>query len=401
MISTTPYFAPRVVHPHQPQRGFTLIELMISMMVGLLVLLALLTLFVNVNRNNNEFAKTNILIENGRFAVQLLESDLIHAGFWGGHIPDFDNLAKTGAPADVPTAIPDPCLEYNFANWDSAYRTNLLGIAVQTYDAATVCAPILADKLANTDVLVVRHANTCVPGEPNCEANIPGNLYFQKSNCTTDPSAYVFDTAGHTRNNRDCATTAGMRKFISNIYYIRDYAVTAGDGIPTLMRAEFDLAGGTLAHQTAVPMIEGIEGFQVELGIDDVSKTGRSLYELPFYDPAIPTNAYDDEVEWDDDSDKTTPKNRGDGTADDYDGDGNTFIHCTTATPCTVDQLMNVVTVKLHVLARALEPTQGHTDAKTYTLGSTTLGPFNDKFKRHIFSTTVRMHNISGRRETP
>ena len=401
-MSTIPFSTLRVIYPHQSQRGFTLIELMVSMVLGLIILLAVLTLFVNVNRNNSEFNKTSILIENGRFAVQLLESDLIHAGFWGGHIPEFDNLTEADEPTDVPTAVPDPCLTYNVTNWDAAYKTNLLGIAIQPYDAATVCSSLLPDILANTDVLVVRHANTCIPGEANCEANISGNLYFQKSNCNDDPptdaSPYIFNTTGHTLHDRDCTTVAGLRKFISNIYYIRDYAVTSGDGIPTLMRAEFDLAGGTLAHQAAVPLIEGIEGFQIELGIDNWSKSGDPLYDstiMPDSPLPAPYDAYDDEVEWTDDTNKTTPENRGDGAAD---GD---FVHCTTAVPCTVEQLMNVVAIRVHVLARALEPTQGYTDAKTYSLGSTNLGPFNDQFKRHTFSSTVRLYNISGRRETP
>ena len=391
MMSTTPYFVPRAIDPHQSQQGFTLIELMISMVIGLIVLLAITTLFVNVNRNNSEFAKTNILIENGRFAVQLLETDLIHTGFWGGHVPDFDNLtaSTTIAPTDVPTGVPllsdippDPCLVYSTANWDATYQTNLLGIAVQAYDAASVCAPLLTNILANTDVLIVRHADTCVPGDANCDANVAGRLYFQQSNCTTDASPYVLNTAGFTLNDRDCATTAGLRKFISNIYYIRDFATTVGDGTPTLMRSEFNLVGGVLAHQAAVPLIEGIEGFRVELGIDNVSRTGAAV-------------DYTAGVGWTDITNKTTPTNRGDGATD------GVFVRCTTATPCTAAQLMNVVTVKLHVLARAPELTQGYTDTKTYSLGTTTLGPFNDMFKRHIFSTTVRLQNISGRRETP
>jgi type IV pilus assembly protein PilW len=34
-------------------------------------------------------------------------------------------------------------------------------------------------------------------------------------------------------------------------------------------------------------------------------------------------------------------------------------------------------------------------------LGTAALGPFNDHYKRHVFSTSVRLTNISGRRETP
>ncbi len=55
------------------------------------------------------------------------------------------------------------------------------------------------------------------------------------------------------------------------------------------------------------------------------------------------------------------------------------------AVPCTVDQLSNVTAVKIYVLVRSREPTPGYTDTKTYTLGGTTLGPFNDEFKRHVY----------------
>ena len=78
------------------------------------------------------------------------------------------------------------------------------------------------------------------------------------------------------------------------------------------------------------------------------------------------------------------------------------YIHCTTAVPCTVDQLINVSAVKLYVLVRSREESPGYTDTKTYTLGGgTTLGPFNDRYKRHLYVTTMRLPNVAGRRETP
>jgi type IV pilus assembly protein PilW len=62
---------------------------------------------------------------------------------------------------------------------------------------------------------------------------------------------------------------------------------------------------------------------------------------------------------------------------------------------------MNVVAVKLYVLVRSDVVTPGYTDEKTYNLGSTTLGPFKDGFKRHLFTQTIRLVNVSSRRETP
>ena len=378
------------------QCGFSLIELMVAMVISMLIMGAILTLFLDLTRTNDEMAKTNIQIENGRFAIQLLQSDLAHAGFWNGYIPQFDDLAEDGAPGDAPTAVPDPCAAY--ASWDAAYIANLLGISVQAYEHNGVpagCAGVVANPQASTDVLVVRHAGTCPPGVGNCEADTAGKLYFQTSFCEDDVAAYVLDTNGFTLHPRttvpaglascaDATSTifAPKRKFISSIYYIRDYAVTAGDGIPTLMRSQFDLVGGALAHQAAQPLIEGIQGFRVELGVDSLSETGEAV-------------DYTNAIDWADPPTHKIPKNRGDGIPD---GD---FVRCTTASPCTFNSLANVVAVKLHLLVRSPAVTPGYTDTKTYNLGATALGPFNDGYKRHVFSTTVRLVNISGRRETP
>lgn len=383
-----------------PQSGFSLIELMIAMVISLLIMGAILTLFLDVTRTNDEMAKTNSQIENGRFAIQLLQSDLAHAGFWNGYIPQFDDLSKDGVPGDAPTAVPSPCLAY--ISWSLVHRTNLLGIPVQAYEDDTVpgeCAALLASRKSATDVLVVRHAGTCVPGAAGCEADTSASaspkVYFQASFCKDDLATYVLSITGFVLHQRtvpvglaNCALSTlftEKRKFVSNIYYIRNYSVTPGDGIPVLMRSEFDRSSALLslpAHQSAQALIEGIEGFRVEFGVDSISKTGAAVN-------------YTQAVNWADPDTRTSPTNRGDGSPD---GD---FIRCTTASPCNENQLANIVAVKVYILVRNVVGTTGYVDAKTYRLGSTTLGPFNDNFKRHVFSTTVRLVNISGRRETP
>ena len=378
-------FLPRQPRRHK-QMGFSLIELMVAMVIGLLMLVAVLQLFLDITRTNDEMAKTNAQIENGRFTIQLLQSDLSHAGFWNGYIPQFDDLTEENIPGDAPTAVPDPCAAY--APWDATYITNLLGTPVQAYEEDGVpagCAGLVSSPKSDTDVLVVRHAETCVAGVGGCEADTAGRLYFQASFCDDDAGDYVLGTtgfglhtmtipAGATSCNDAASTFAEKRKFVSSIYYIRD------DN--TLMRSQFDLASGVLEQQPAQALIEGVEGFRVELGIDSLSKTGAAVN-------------YAQAVNWADSSNKTTPTNRGDGSPD---GD---FIRCTTASPCDQDDLANVVTVKLYVLVRSLVATPGYTDTKTYNLGSTSLGPFEDGFQRHLFSSTVRLNNVSGRRETP
>ena len=73
------------------QRGFSLVELMVSMVIGLLILGAMTALFMNTSTGNREMARANGMIENGRLAIELLESDVVHAGYWGGYMPTFDD----------------------------------------------------------------------------------------------------------------------------------------------------------------------------------------------------------------------------------------------------------------------------------------------------------------------
>ena len=380
------------------ERGFGLVELMISMLIGLVIIAALVTLFVNTSGGNRELARANSMIENGRFAIKVLEDDLGHAGYWGGFIPMFDDQTSNDVPTDVPAAIPDPCQDP--ATWTLADRENLIGIPVQAYDDAAsaeldTCETdgVIADYEDDpaTDILIVRHVDTCAVGEGGyCAVDLAGMVYMQVSRCDSDPpppARYVLDTAGFTATQMNCATAAERRRYVSNIYYIRDYAVTAGDGIPTLVRSEFDFVGGTLAQQPAVPLVEGVEAFRIEFGVDDVARSGDTVdYPADFLDP----------IDWVDDEDKNTATNRGDGLPD---GD---FVRCTTAVPCTVSDLMNATSAKIYVLARSREASPNYTDTKTYTLGAAgAVGPFNDNFKRHVFTTTVRLPNIAGRRILP
>ncbi|KWT72731.1 MULTISPECIES: PilW family protein [unclassified Variovorax] len=376
-------------HAAAAQRGLTLIELMVSIAITLIIVAALITLYLNVSRSNREMVKVNRQIESGRLAVHVLENEVAHAGFWENYMPQFDDLTLTTVPADVPTgAAPDPCLAYTAANWTELYKRSLLDIPVQSYeDVPAGCAAIVTHKKADSDVLVVRHAETCFPSAApsNCEADVAGRLYFQSSLCATQtPSTFELNIAGfNSILRKDCTAAAPKRRFISDIYYVRDYAETEGDGIPTLVRARLDVAGGTPVYPEPVALIEGIEGFRVELGLDTLGKTGLAV-------------DYTQAINWLDASNKTTPTNRGDGSPD------GAFVRCTTGAPCTADQLINTVAVKLYLLARSIEPSPGHTDSKTYTLGSAAALPaYNDQYKRHVFSTTVRLTNVAGRRETP
>jgi type IV pilus assembly protein PilW len=393
-------------------------------------------------------------------------------------MPQFDDLTFDLVPADVPASIPDACLGY--ASWTSEYKSQLIGIPVQSSDvlpSGTGCVSFPAQR-AGTDVILVRHAETCIAGEPNCDADMAGRLYMQTGMCAAEKNAgtaaaatsnsivldndasavdgayagvtlrivsgpgmgqlrsirtyagssrtatidspwvvipnntsvygfeYALSASAFPLHRRDCTgtgspaslpvtagTLADKRRLISNIYYIADLPHPDGNGltVPTLMRSQLDVAGGVNAQQTPVRLLDGVEAIRVELGIDDTSKTGGAVN-------------FAQAVQWQDVTTKMRPTNRGDGSPD-------LFKRCTTADPCTADELVNVVAVKLYVLVRSRDPSQGYTDSKVYCLGEpaadgscptvNTIAAANDHFQRHVFTTSMRLNNISGRRETP
>ena len=337
------------------QHGLSLIELMISITIGLLILSALATLFVNQSKTRTELDKSNRLIDNGRYALEVLSENLRLAGFYG-------ERALTALPV-----ISDPCTS-DLSTPNLTDLRDALGLHVAGYDAtaasgvgATIGSPpcglttpplTTADLKDGSDILVLRRADTTpIPAA----SAVNGTHYIQLSNCKYDAATSVIDTTAtnFVLRQHDCTSTstlpaANVRRFFVQTYYISPNNI-AGDGIPTLKLKELDPAGSGVFIIT--PLVEGIEYLQVDYGIDGDN----------------------------------------DGVADSY------------ATTCaTAVCWSNVVSVKLWAIARNIETTSGYTNTNTYTLGlAGTFGPFNDSYKRHVYTQVVRLINPSSRRERP
>lgn len=330
------------------QRGLSLIELMISITIGLLILSALATLFVNQSRTRIELDKSNRLIDNGRYALEVLSENLRLAGFYGE--------SDLAAP---PGVITDPCTT------DLTEMRNALRLHVAGYDAADVgatidsppCGLTTTELKKGSDILVLRRADTQIS-----EPIVNGTHYIQVSNCKdkdqlNDPVNLNTTATGLTRTKRNCTSAADVRQFFVQTYFISPYNIE-GDGIPTLKRKELDPAGiDSTGEQKFIttPLVEGIEYLQVEYGFDG-------------------------------------------------DNDGAADIYVTSC--ATAECWSNIVSVKLNIIARNTEPTAGYTNTNIYTLGSAgTFGPFNNDvkggYKRHVYTQIVRLVNPSSRREKP
>jgi len=355
---------------HEFQRGFSLIELMIAITLGLLIMTGLISIFVKNSLARSEIERSNRQIESGRYAMALLTEDLRMAGFLASFNP-YDAIIKPiNPPLASMTSMPDPCAA-SVANLNNSFF-----FPVQGYDNPTTMPSCVSDVRAGSDILVIRRVSTCVAGptiDPGCDAVIGGAPYFQSSNCyqatelaintgsSTDYQAhFVLDTniTSMTKHAIDCATIAPYRRYVTHIYFVANNDVGT-DGIPTLKRAELGATGFTI-----VPLVEGIETVQFEYGID--------------------TN--------------------NDGVIDAYTADPNSYGACAGAA-CVLNWL-HTYSVTINLLARNIDQSPGHTDSKTYTLGLKAdgtnnvfpaAGTYGDRYKRHAYTAAARLENPSAR----
>jgi len=348
------------LRPSRPN-GYTIIELMVAITISLIVLVALVTLFARNSGERRAIERTNEQTEDGRYALQLMSDDLRNAGYLASFNPG--TFAAPNPQLAPPAALPNPCAT------DVPTLNSAMVLPVQGYDNGTNAPACVADLRAGTDILVVRRASTCAVGTLGCDAQVGGDPYLQASGCASEFTAvtyYVLDTnvANLNLHTKDCVTPAALYQYRTHIYFVANDD-QAGDGIPTLKRAELGFVNGALAF-TVVPLVEGVENLQIEYGLD----TGVPTTGSPVVYTADP-NSYPVGV---------APA-------------------CTTAT-CYWG---NTVEAKINLLTRDPTPTQGYTDTKVYTLGLTaggvanTFGPFNDSYRRHVYYTVARLNNPASR----
>jgi type IV pilus assembly protein PilW len=332
----------------------SLVELMISITIGLLLLAGITTLIAQQSSASGELDKASRQIENGRYAAQVVREDIELAGYFG-------EFFKPGTPS----ALSDPCSTAT-ADLDAA-----VPLPIQGYDSpATVPSPLSAclpdaNHVAGTDIVVIRRTDTttvpvasAVAGQPYMQTGLNVSKALDKVVGTgSDTSVFIL-------KQRD-GTVSPLRNYLVHIYYVSPCNIPAsgstcssssdgGKPIPTLKRLELTLTGGTAAF-SVTPLVEGIENFQVDYGID--------------------TNA--------------------DGAPDYY----TTGTYSTATTPMTATDWANVMAVRINILARNTDSSAGYNDAKTYNLGAAgTVGPFHDAYKRRVFSEIVRLINPSSRR---
>jgi type IV pilus assembly protein PilW len=326
------------------QRGFSLIELMIALVLGLGVVAAVATLSLSATGSYRALNQSGQKIENGRYAMSILKDDLEHAGFFGRyspvHPPPKTVLDLTTNPlinpcdTDILTHSAYPIFYFPVVGYESVPST---------------CAP---DRVANTGVLLIRRAET----QPVTSVDA-GYAYIQ-NHPAKNTAEILFPSAGG---------EVDSWRLLTHIYYIRSYSSSQGDNIPTLILVSLEKKTDTTSSQpipyfSSQPIIDGIENLQLEFGLDAV----------PLTDCANETPVLDD-------------------------GSPNRYYRPSEIT-CWKDW-SNVVAVRVNLLARSTDPDASFTDSKTYVLCGVSVTPTETHYRRNVYTQSVRVAHSSSRRE--
>jgi type IV pilus assembly protein PilW len=224
---------------HKPTKGFSLVELMVGMVLGVIVIGGAISVYLASKRSLTEVEQVATLSENGRFALQLLGYSARHIGFYGGPKPYDIVLEKQ------PGAVAGDC-----TGEAAAYDIGNSFFALRATSAAVVGC--ITDAMPDTDVLVIKNAGS---------SPLSGGWSSQQT--------YVIASrvSGKLLDGADMPLDIGESNvaypYRLQIYYIRDGAT------PTLSRKilAWDAVTESMAIQTE-DLVQGAENMRFRFGYD-------------------------------------------------------------------------------------------------------------------------------------
>jgi len=227
------------------QTGLTLVELMIALTIGLLVSLAVGTVFVQGSRAHAEDDRYARMLENGRFALDLITRDLRMVSFWGEMLDPSVVSTALVAGEDCGIDLFDGACAVMYNNAHSSP-------AVTQFDVTTTtCAALTGTVRANTNQIAIKHTLGVGLG-----AGAEDGVVYLRSNGTDGALIDDADTTPLPSGYKDWA-------YAPMVYYIGDDA----NGTPYLCRLQ--LTGTAFTAITSDECVaSGIEHIHVQFGID-------------------------------------------------------------------------------------------------------------------------------------
>jgi len=271
------------------QAGFTLIEMLVSLGIGLFLIAGVFTVYINSNKSQKTVESEVRLVDDARFALENITYDFKHAGIYGllNH-EDADKLvddpeSKLGDFNNIPGQCGGPGVGTD-PGWVTNVRMSVLS-SNDTNPYSGSC--ILPVNYAGGDVLEMRYVSR-IDNALALDANV---LYMRgDSNRGRVFVGSAPPAAG------DFNALAENFKMVAKAYYVANYTNTPGDGLSSLRMVS--LQSGPEVKDDL--FLEGVIDMQLQFGmVADNTTTSRSV--VTWVHPAVDgdANAADGTVDWD------------------------------------------------------------------------------------------------------
>lgn len=320
------------------QQGFSLLEVFIALIIGLVIFGGVLSIFVGMKTTTKETSSYGELQENGRFAINLLSDDLLRQDFWGDYTGSIDLSSIT----PVPAAPAGECIGGGINNGTfpvaAGHFRTLWG---ETVTAAAIMSGCRTDAKIGSDILQLKR----VVSTPLVKANGdpidtgPAGNYYLVSNMN---NGAIF-SAGAV----PAIENAQVWEYQHHIYYVRE-ETQGTNTVPVLMQGQLT---NTLSF---APIIDGIEMIRFEYGID--TETDPTVAGYGIVNAYVPAASMTDAL----------------------------WNNATT----------RIISVKIYVLARSILEDNKYENTNTYQLGSFAYD-VDDNYRRLLFSSTVTLYNAT------
>ena len=316
------------------QKGFTLVEMMISLFIGGLILGGVMFTYIGMKATTKDTMTIGELQESGRLAINIMQRDIEQIGFWGTYYDDSFTSANTTSLSNPGADCTEGLNNGSFPDLATAsnFRTIYAKVADDSKELNCVTSPV-----KGTDIIQLKFLQGDQLTESETKAD--ENYFIAEQERAQFKRGEITDSSAN----------ASIWPYSHHVYYISEqtYKVNNKDlTVPALMRKR--LVGGSITTET---IMEGVENMRFVFGLDTNSDNRVDTYR------SIKSMEHTD---W---------ENR-----------------------------KGILTVQVFLLIRALQPDPGiKIKNQTYTLGEDDdkrVLTFTDNFRRTVFTTTIRLNNI-------
>lgn len=270
------------------QHGISLIELMVALVLGLFLIFGAVTVY---NQSRNTYRTTESLArlqEVGRLALDVIESDVRMANYWGlSNRADYITNARAPGATVSGDFTSNQSARINYCGGaNSNWAINLASYADGSNNSYGLSCGAFGTASATADVLTIRRSSEIRPATLDENhiflqtSRIQGQLFVPDSTCLDPedvaciPSAYA-------------PPASQSRELVVHSYYVSTRSTMRTD-VPSLRRKVFgNVNAGTVADAiTDEEIVSGVEDFQVRLGVDTNNDTNVDSYVNPNAVPA-------------------------------------------------------------------------------------------------------------------